>query len=272
MQDVNLYHLLKFYAKNWIWIVSITLIGLIVGFIYVNFVQTPMYKSEATLLLVRSSSSTDISTQDTVRINNYIELFKSRRVLEPVIKKQNINISYDNMVGFVDASNSKSTEVIRVSVSTDNAEKSKSFLESAIVSFKSQVEQLYKIDNVKVVDSASLASKAYNINKELVILLSAGISFFVTIVILFFIYDFKLVNSVKHNDPKTDKPERIENIVTSTPQVEAAPIVPLSMPIEDIEKQKPKETTVNESVHDNSRRVRERLFQTSYPRERYSRR
>ena len=197
MQEINLYSLVKFYAKNWLLIVSITFLGLVLGFVYSSFIQTPLYKSDATLLLVRSSSLSDSSSQDTILINNYIELFKSKRVLDPVISKQNLNISYDDMVGLVSASNSKSTEVIKIDVSTKDASKSKAFLEDAIVSFKAQVKQLYKIDNVRVVDSPSLAQKPYNIHKENTALLMAILSFVVAIISLFFVYDYRSVDNKK---------------------------------------------------------------------------
>lgn len=288
MQDINLYHLLKFYAKNWIWIVSITGFGLVAGFIYSNFIQVPMYKSEATLLLVRNSSNTDSSTQDTVRINNYIELFKSRRVLDPVISKQNMNISYDNMVGLVDASNSKSTEVIRVAVSSNNAEKSKSFLEAAITSFKDQVEQLYKIDNVKVVDSASLASKPYNINKVLTVLLYSAVSFVSTIIVMFFIYDYRLMNNKysvgknnnNNNTEKTNADSTITNFPVKAPAASdtsvasVAPTTPIVVTpsIVESETKTITEAPVITPASSSPPRVRERLFQTSPPRERYGRR
>lgn len=272
MQDINLYQLLKFYAKNWIWIVSITLTSLVLGIIFCNFIQTPMYKSEATLLLVRSNSLASGTSQDTVLINNYIELFKSRRVLDPVIEKQKLNIAYDEMAGLVEASNSKSTEVIKVAVSTTDAEKSKSFLEEAVISFKAQVKQLYKLDNVKVVDSASLASKSYNINKGLTILLSTVAGFLFIIIILFFVYDFRIsTKSKKTSDEPTDDGE----LVVENVDVLIQPDDVLRIP--EIKNDTPNNAAVvepkaNPSTYTNTLRARDRLFQASYPRERNIRR
>ncbi|PKL31554.1 hypothetical protein CVV43_01640 [Candidatus Saccharibacteria bacterium HGW-Saccharibacteria-1] len=272
VQDINLYQLLKFYAKNWIWIVSITLTSLVLGIIFCNFIQTPMYKSEATLLLVRSNSLASGTSQDTVLINNYIELFKSRRVLDPVIEKQKLNIAYDEMAGLVEASNSKSTEVIKVAVSTTDAEKSKSFLEEAVISFKAQVKQLYKLDNVKVVDSASLASKSYNINKGLTILLSTVAGFLFIIIILFFVYDFRIsTKSKKTSDEPTDDGE----LVVENVDVLIQPDDVLRIP--EIKNDTPNNAAVvepkaNPSTYTNTLRARDRLFQASYPRERNIRR
>ena len=272
MQDINLYQLLKFYAKNWIWIVSVTLISLVFGVIFCNFIQTPMYKSEATLLLVRSNSLASGTSQDTVLINNYIELFKSRRVLDPVIEKQKLNIAYDEMASLVEASNSKSTEVIKVAVSTTDAEKSKSFLEEAVISFKAQVKQLYKLDNVKVVDSASLASKPYNINKGLTILLSVAAGFLFIIIVLFFIYDFKiLAKARKATSAAAEEDELTAEAVEMTVQQDSAlQVTEIKEALaENLVTTEPKASS---STYSNTLRARDRLFQTSYPRERNIRR
>ena len=190
MQDINLYQLLKFYAKNWIWIISLTIIGGLAGFIYNNYLQVPLYKSGATLLLI--SPADGKVTQDATLINNYVELFKSRRVLEPVIAKQNLDISYDTLVSSIDATNEKNTEVIKVAISTKNAQASKNLAEGAVVSFKEQVTQLYKVDNVKIVDDANLPTEPYNVHKELILILSTAIGLILSTVVLFFIYDFSL--------------------------------------------------------------------------------
>jgi len=187
VQDINLYHLLKFYAKNWIWIVTFTTIGVLSGFAYNNYIQTPLYKSSATLLLI--SPADQKAAQDATLINNYVELFKSRRVLEPVIKKQNLNTPYESLVSSIEATNEKTTEVIKVSISTDNAQTSKSVAEGAVASFKEQVTQLYGTDNVNVVDNANLPTSPYNVHEELVLLLAGAIGFMATIIVLFFIYD-----------------------------------------------------------------------------------
>jgi capsular polysaccharide biosynthesis protein len=123
VQEINLYHLLKYYASKWMIILIMTAAGILLGFIYTTLIQVPMYKSQATLLI---NSVNQESTTDTILINNYIQLFKSRRVLEPVIKSQNIDMSYDSLIGLTEANNAKNTAVINIAISTKNPDTSKS--------------------------------------------------------------------------------------------------------------------------------------------------
>lgn len=123
MQEINLYDLLKYYARNWLILLSAVFVGAIIGLAYTFFIQTPLYKSEATVLIVGERT-----TQDSAIINNnYLELFKSRRVLEPVIEKQTYDGDYNQLLKLSTATNAKETDVIRVSIADTNAEKVSSF-------------------------------------------------------------------------------------------------------------------------------------------------
>lgn len=189
-QEINIYHLLRFYVTKWAWIISASLIGVIAGFIYSNYIQTPLYKSDATLLVIAPSDGAAV--QNTTLINNYIELFESRRVLEPVIDEQKLGMSYENLLGSVAATNSKSTQVIKVSITTEDAHTSQRALEGAVKSFKQQVAKLYSSDNVHVVDDANLPSASYNIRENITLAVAGTASAVLSIVILFFVYDFNL--------------------------------------------------------------------------------
>lgn len=145
MEEINLYHLLKYYATKWRIILVATLIGLAVGLIYTSIIQTPVYKSEATLLLVNPNANQ--APQDQILINNYVELFESRRVLLPAIKKQGIDMDYREVESIVMATAEKDTDVIKVSISTTDPKQSQDFINAAIASFKNQAKQLYGAAN-----------------------------------------------------------------------------------------------------------------------------
>ena len=57
VQEINLYDLLKHYKSYLIAIIICALIGLGVGFAYNAWIQKPLYKSQATLLLVTTDQS-----------------------------------------------------------------------------------------------------------------------------------------------------------------------------------------------------------------------
>ena len=188
-KDINLYDLIKFYASKWFVIVALAVVGATAGFVYSNYIQTPLYKSGATLLLTRPVDKK--ITLDVTMINNYVELFKSRRVIEPVIARQSLNASYEAIASAIEVTNEKNTEVIKISFSNTDSAASKSFLDGIVASFKEQVTKLYDVENVQVVDKAGSSDKPYNINKEITYIMSTAIGFVLSIILLFFVFDYR---------------------------------------------------------------------------------
>lgn len=208
-QEINLYHLFSYYIKRWWLILSLTVLGLVAGFLYANYVQTPLYKSDVSLLIVASANPA-ASTQDTTLINNYIELLSSRRVLESVIDKQNLSISYEELREAMTVTNNKSTQVIKVSVSSEDARTSQRVLGDAVASFRQEVKRLYASDsNIQVVDDANLPNQPYNIHKELVIAAAGLAGLALSLVIIFIVYDFNL-NKAKNSAFDTNKNAKVK--------------------------------------------------------------
>jgi len=212
MQEINLYKLLAFYVRNWILILSLVVAGLLSGFIFNQFIQVPKYKSEATMLYINPDAVN--YTQDT-SINSYVELFSSRRVIEPVLSAQKLGVTYEEFSSSVDASNRSGTGVIGLSVSTDNAQKSQRFLGAAVESFRKQAEVLYGSDKLQVIDSASSAEPAYNVRKGLQLVIATSISFLLSLVLLFFVFDAKGGKI----EPKVKKSKAIKKVVVKTPKL-----------------------------------------------------
>lgn len=231
MQDINLYRLLNFYVKKWPWIVLLTIFGALAGFVYNNYIQVPLYKSDATLLIVDTDSVK--TPQDSTLINNYIQLLKSRRVLEPVIKEQNSDMSYDELVGSTTATNEKNTEVIKVSIASKDAEMSKKLVEGVVVSFRDEVKNLYKRDNISIVDNASQATEPYNVHTAILIALTTAAGLLSSLIIFFFAYDVSLTR---------EKTKDIKGMKTT--KAKAQP----KSPLKPRAKAQPKKKVVRKSV------------------------
>ena len=187
MQEINLYDLIKFYGKKWRIIVILTVAGLAGGFVFNTFIQAPEYKSDATLAVVLPSTAYSSDTT----LNNYVELFKSRRVLDPVISELKINKSYEQFVRTFDISNDKTASIIHMSVVNSDQRQSKIIATNAIASFENEVKNVYNADNVRIVDGANEPSKPYNVNLLMQLVIASAAGFIASVIGLFFAYDFK---------------------------------------------------------------------------------
>ena len=212
MQEINLYDLLRYYVKNWLILLSAVFIGAIIGLIYTNFIQSPSFRSNATLFVVNSDET--VISKDSTLINNYTELIKSRRVLEPVISDLKLNKNYNQIASSVNVENQKDTAIIKLAVVSSDPETSKNIANSTIASFKKQVKDLYGKDNIQVVDSASLATNPYNVRATLQLLISIIAGLLFAIIIIFFVYDYRLSNGTL-DKKKQSKPKKIIKKVTA---------------------------------------------------------
>lgn len=203
MEEINLYDLMRFYARKWMTILIAIMIGAIAGIAYTFYIQQPQYKSTATLLLVNTGRT--VSNQESVVINNYVELFTSRRVLGPVVEAQRYEQGYQSLSSQTTAVNVKDTDIINVSIATTDAKKSKALLESAINKFKDESKQLYGDSTVKisVVDAANEPTDSINKKPLQQIGLAVVGSTVIAIIGLFFVYDFRA--QIKPNTKSGDK-------------------------------------------------------------------
>ncbi|MBL8030764.1 MAG: hypothetical protein JNK33_00340 [Candidatus Doudnabacteria bacterium] len=189
MEEINLYELLRFYRKHWLKIAGATLLGLVLAVNYTLWGQKPMYKSEATLIVVSKLESSPIA-QGSSQLSDYPLLIKSRRVLEPVIRQHHINLDYTSLQQNISANNDKDTRLISLSVKSTDAVTSQRLANSIIVSFREQVKAIYGTDDIKIVDDASLPKKPANVRRTAQIALGAMGGFLVSVLALFFAFDF----------------------------------------------------------------------------------
>ncbi len=193
VQEINVYDLIKFYANNWLILLSAVFIGAVIGLIYTFFIQTPLYKSEATLLVVGARTTADATIN-----NNYTELFKSRRVLDPVIQSTGYSGDYRQLFNNTTTTNNKDTDVIRISMATTNARKSKELLRASLISFKKEAKSLYGSDNIQIVDAANEPKDPFNVRTALQVGLTTIAGLLAAIIVLFFIYDYDLIQKTNN--------------------------------------------------------------------------
>lgn len=190
MEEINFYDLLRFYTQKWLTILTIIIIGGIAGVTYTYYIQQPQYTSTATLLLVGSNRS---AGQESFVLNNYVELFKSRSVLESVVSEQRYKYDYDTLAANTTVENVKNTDIINISMTTPEASTSKKLLETSIQEFRDESNKLYGDSSVKinVVDEADVPSKPSNIKPIQQIGFALSAAFIIAILAVFFAYDYK---------------------------------------------------------------------------------
>ena len=207
MENVNIKEVLN-YLLSKAWLIAVILLTVLVGGeVYTTLLKTPLYESKTNVVLISDSSSKQITTNDVTLSNNlvktYSEIVKSRSVLNKVIENLKLPESYEGLVGKITVSSVTSTQLITIRISDKDSAKAKTIANEVAKVFKSEIKDIYGIDNVQIVDEAVEAGSAYNINivKETIIYLIAGLAIGVGVAYVMYLLD----KSIKDSETVEDK-------------------------------------------------------------------
>lgn len=205
MEEFNISEFIKYYFSLIIIVILFIILGGVASWYYTDYVQVPMYKSQTSLVLTRSSDSTTI-TQSDISLNKnlvstYREIIKSRRILSKVIENLELDLSEKELSGKVSVASANDTELIVISVVDEDNKLARDIANEIATVFKEEITSIYNIENISIVDVAVKSKEPYNVNalKQYVIGTGAGLLVGSLIIVVMFYFD----DSIK-------KPEDIE--------------------------------------------------------------
>ena len=193
MEEINLIEVFEYYKNKLIWILASILVVILLGNIFTIATRVPMYKSNTTILLVGSNEKVN---QNDVSLNNnlvptYSEIIKSRNVLNQVIKNLNLDYSVEELSDSITVGTKTGTQIITVSVSNKDSKRAKDIANEVSIVFAKEIKDLYKLDNVAIIDNAVEADKPYNLTylKDNVIYFGIGLVLSCGIIFIMFYFD-----------------------------------------------------------------------------------
>lgn len=194
----NLRRLNSVLKKNSILIVVILFLFLACGYFYSYYMVVPKYKSTSTILLASNTLNKDSSTvtQSEVTLNKslistYGTILKSDNILERVISNLNLDITKDELYKNINIEEVKDTQILRINVTNQSATEAQIIAKELNNVFVEEIKEIYKMDNINIVDDASLEMVPYNINhiRDVSIFAILGIAFSALIISVIFFFD-----------------------------------------------------------------------------------
>ena len=192
MEELDLKELFNIFWNKKVQIILLLLIFIALGVIYTVGFTTPMYTSSTTLVLAGAESGSNSETTNSITttditlnsklVSTYSVLVRSKDVLNQVISNLGMDISWESLKNNVSVSAVEDTEVIEISVTTNNAENSAKIANETAKVFTQKVSEIYNINNVHVVDEAEVSNAPSNINHEKDVIIFAFIGLVVSII------------------------------------------------------------------------------------------
>ena len=125
--EIDLIELFGFFITKIWWIIGAFLVGALLAGLITQFAITPKYTATAKMYMVSSSSQsvvdlTDLNIGQSIS-GDYVELLKTRPIVEGVIEEQNLPYTYNQMLNMISLSIVNNTRIIKIDVtSTDKKE------------------------------------------------------------------------------------------------------------------------------------------------------
>ena len=214
MEEIDLKELFLMFWKRKAEIILIIAIFIVIGFIYTSVFTKPMYTSSTTLVLAgtndeASENQTSITTTDLTLnsklVSTYSQLVKSNKVVRQVISNLGIEeISEEELRNNISVSSVSDTELIKITVTTDNSKYSADIANETAKVFTSEVGEIYNINNVHVVDEAEESETPSNINHKKDVVMFAAIGLVIA-------FAYVIVASMLDTTVKTE--EEVESLV-----------------------------------------------------------
>ena len=186
MEELDLKQLFKIFWNKRLHIISIILVFLVIGTVYSFAFVKLKYKAYTTLVLAQNDVMVQDGnsgiTQTEVTLNQklvptYSELVKTKNVLREVIRELRLNIDEDELRKNVTVKLVEDTELIKITVTNKDAEDAKNIANKIAEIFSDRVSDIYKINNITIVDEAEEATEPCNINhiRDLAIFMAVGL-------------------------------------------------------------------------------------------------
>lgn len=209
MEEIDLKELFEF-IKNKLGLLIIITVGIcLLGCVYGLFLQKPMYKSYTTIILSGSDSQitqSELSLSKSL-VDTYAEIVKSRRVLEQVIEELNLDTTYEKLSSKISVTSVNNTEIIKIIVTDTDPTEAKNIANVTANYFTKEVVDLYKVNNVNVLDEANTTNIPYNINVAKQIIIYLFIGFIIGAGVLFIIFYFdRTIKSAEQIEQKIKLP------------------------------------------------------------------
>lgn len=191
--------------KAWI-IAAITAVTTFVSAFLSFFVLSPVYEAKTTLIVNTDQKNDDTITGDEFNVTQrlavtYGEIIKSRTVLEPVIEKLGLDISYEDLSKMVTVSPVKDTQIINISVQDTNPLKAKDIANSIPEVFTKEVKRITKANSVEVIDKAVEPLSPIKPNKLMNVLIAFVLGIMIGLFVVFLI---------EYMDNKMKTPQDVE--------------------------------------------------------------
>lgn len=183
MEELDLKELFDLFMSKIFQILIIIIVFIGIGVVYTLGFVEPKYSAKTTLVLASTSGSdasnaittTDVNLNQKL-VSTYSEIVRSDAVVGTVIKNLELSIKDNELKKQVSVSAVEDADIIRITVTNEDADEAAKIANEIAKVFGDKVKDIYKINNINVLDQAVPDYTPSNINhtKDVIIFAFIG--------------------------------------------------------------------------------------------------
>lgn len=202
-ENIEITRILDILKSKKLVILFILVVFIVLGYVYSYHYVVPKYKATSSLLLIPNSSSentvvrnTDLAVNTDLTVNSglidtYCKIGENSKVIKQVINNLGLDMTEEELLKEMKIKVIKDTYVIQVEVTNIEAQKAMEIANEFDKVFLEEIQKIYHLNNIGIVDDAQLPEEAYNINhiKDMFLFFALGIGVAIISIVIFFLFD-----------------------------------------------------------------------------------
>lgn len=172
-------------------IIISALIGTLIAGVFSFFIINPTYSSTSKVYILTKSTSitslADIQLGSSLT-SDYMELIKSRPVVERVIKNLDLDKSYEEVVSALSVETPTDTRILKITIKDHDPRLAMVMADEFAAVSRKQISEIMKTDEPTVVEKAHLAESPISPNKKMNLLIGFLLGTFISVLIVIILH------------------------------------------------------------------------------------
>ena len=191
-EEIDLLDLFGFYLSKLVWLIAALVIGAAIFGAYTWFLVPDRFTATSRMYMVSASSDSVLNLSDlnlgTSISNDYVELMKSRPVIEEVIEDLGLDYSYEQILGMISLSVVNNTRIVRIAVTSTDPEEAMSIANRVAIVSKEQLPKVMEAPSPTIAEYAILPTQKSGPSLKKNVAIGALIGLVIVLVIFTIIY------------------------------------------------------------------------------------
>ena len=190
--EIDMGELLRYLAGKAGYIILTALVFAVLALAVTTFCMTPRYTSTTKMYVLNRQTNEGVTSSDlqssTYLTKDYMEMIRSRTVIEAVIADLNLNSTYEDVLGQIDVSAASDTRVIAISVTDKDPYEARDIANAVRNAAAAHIQSVMNTEAVTVVDEANIPTKKSSPSTIKNVAIAGGFGLFLALVVCVVLY------------------------------------------------------------------------------------